>query len=91
MSNKYLAAVYKVPLQSYLVKDGPSTKLSQRRYYNCGVFLYNTRTRLVGIHVDFNSTFEDPIDNWPYTLGVVVGDVNEWGKNPYIDVPRVSK
>ena len=81
--------VYKVPLRDVEVHDGPSNVDLRKRYYKCGVFTYSMRSNIVGIEVKYKSLFEDKMDNWPYTICLMVGDVAEWGTNPYLDIMRV--
>ena len=81
--------VYKVPLHIVNVEDGPSKQDSRTRYHKCGVFTYSAQSQMDGFLVDYRSLFEDKLDNWAYTIGLMLGDVAEWGTNPHLDIMRV--
>ena len=83
-------SIYKVPLHVVKVYDGPSNVDLRIRYHKCGVFTYSAQSKMDGIQVKYRSLFEDKMDNWPYTICVMLGDVAEWGTNPYLDIMRVS-
>ena len=47
------------------------------------------RSPAVRLSMLYRSCFEDPLENWRYALGVIIGDAVEWGNNEYLDTSSV--
>ena len=75
--------------ESRTVEDGPTIGAEKHRYQKIGYFSMSRRSPAVGLSMLYRSCFEDPLDNWRYALGVVIGDAVEWGNNPYLDLSSV--
>ena len=68
------------------VTDGPSFDISKRYVYDrVGFYSTSKRSSVVALRMDFKNGTSDPIDRTQYAIGVIVGDIGEWGSNLELD------
>ena len=71
------------------VEDGIAIETPRYRYSKVGYFSTSKRSPVVGMAFEYKSHFIDDIDDWDYAMGVVIGDAEEYGANPYLDLRSV--